>query len=150
MRTTKYFSLLCDECKCSSKTEQMSVVLRYVTVDCSITESCIGFFACEGLDAVSLSKTILDCLRDVKIDYTSGMVEQCYDDASVMRRIHWVFRGGIPGTAGAASAVPLLSGPASTFLKGSALLYHYYDLIKTIHCNLINNVMLNRRQLNCR
>ena len=54
----------------------------------SITESCIGFYACEGLAAVSLSKTILDCLRDIKIDFRSGMVGQCYDDASVMRRIH--------------------------------------------------------------
>ena len=42
VRTTKYFSPLCDECKGSSKTEQMSVVLRYVTEYCSITESCIG------------------------------------------------------------------------------------------------------------
>ena len=49
-------SLLCDECKGSSKTEQICVVLRYVTVDCSITESCIGFYACEGLDAVSPRK----------------------------------------------------------------------------------------------
>ena len=60
--------------KDNSKTEQMSIVLRYVTEDCSITESFIGFYPCVGLDAASLAKTILDCIRDVRIDFGSGMV----------------------------------------------------------------------------
>ena len=55
--TANYFSLLCDETRDTSKVEQMSLILRYLrplSQSIEIVESFVGFFPCDGLDAVSL------------------------------------------------------------------------------------------------
>ena len=85
--TAKYFSLLCDETRDTSKVEQMSLILRYLrplSQSLEIVESFVGFFPCDGLDAVSLRDTILKVLTDLNIDFKGGMIGQCYDGASVM------------------------------------------------------------------
>lgn len=78
------YSVLVDECKDSSKTEQLSFVLRYVhhgTGD--ICESFLTFVATSCQDAESLSKYILDTLHKHGLDQNK-IVSQGYDGASVM------------------------------------------------------------------
>ena len=65
----------------------MSFILRYLrplSQSLEIVESFVGFFPCDGLDAVSLRDTILKVLTDLNIDFKSEMIGQCYDGASVM------------------------------------------------------------------
>ena len=85
--TAKYFSLLCDETRDTSKVEQMSLILRYLrpfSQSLEIVESFVGFFPCDGLDAVSLRDTILKVLTDLNIDFKDGVIGQCYDGGSVI------------------------------------------------------------------
>ena len=87
VRSSVYFSVLADETKDVSKKEQISIVLRYLYRN-EVRESFMEFKAAHGLDAQSLSQTILNCLQSYGLDTTSCLVGQCYDGASVMSGIH--------------------------------------------------------------
>ena len=59
--TAKYFSLLCDETRDTSKVEQMSLILRYLrplSQSLEIVESFVGFFPCDGFTEGHYSKGI--------------------------------------------------------------------------------------------
>lgn len=77
------FSILVDETKDVRKTEQLSLVVRYYH-EGEIKESFLDFKNAEGLDAKSLSDSILKLLGGYGLDYRSNLVGQGYDGASVM------------------------------------------------------------------
>ena len=78
------YSVLANESKDSSKTEQMAIVIRYVNIkDASIHERILTFVEAHSLDAEGLTKYILDTLKDYHLDLES-IVSQGYDGASVM------------------------------------------------------------------
>ncbi|XP_041464614.1 zinc finger MYM-type protein 1-like [Lytechinus variegatus] len=78
----KYFAVLVDETKDLSKQEQMSFVIRYL-YDEEVHEEFMGFRCADGLDAASLSESILDELKSLGID-VNYLVGQGYDGANVM------------------------------------------------------------------
>ena len=78
----KLFSVLVDETKDLSKSEQMSIVIRYF-FDGEIHEEFLGFRKAEALNAQSLSEYIQEELRMCGIDI-QNLVAQAYDGASVM------------------------------------------------------------------
>lgn len=82
VRDAKYFAVICDETKDISKTEQLSIVLRYC-YDGVIYERFIGFRAAENLDAQSLFLYIKESLACCEIDL-KNCVAQTYDGANVM------------------------------------------------------------------
>lgn len=78
------FSVLVDECKDASKTDQLSFILRYIDISTSqICENLLTFVATTCQDAQSLSKYTVDTLHNHGLD-CSKIVSQGYDGASVM------------------------------------------------------------------
>ena len=57
--TSKYFSLLCDETRDTAKTEQMSLIVRYLRSTDQMIEIVESFV---GLNAAGLRDTIIDAL----------------------------------------------------------------------------------------
>lgn len=82
IKNADHFSLLVDETKDVSKTEQISIVARYLHND-DICESFLGFTSADGLDAQSLLKKIKETLSKCNID-KNICIGQCYDGAAVM------------------------------------------------------------------
>ena len=82
VKDAEYFALLVDETKDVSKTEQLSIVVRYLHND-DIYESFLGFTPADGLDANSLFIKIKETLSSRKID-KNKCIGQCYDGAAVM------------------------------------------------------------------
>ena len=78
----RYFTLIADETKNISKSEQLSVVLRYIH-NCKTYERFISYTKCEKLDAEALFKYIMTTLRELDVDI-NNCISQCYDGASVM------------------------------------------------------------------
>jgi len=93
-----YFSILADETKDISKTEQLSIVLRYF-FDGEIKERFLGFTPLNGLDANSLFLKIKEMLHTCQIDI-NNCVAQTYDGASVMRGhingVQTIFKKEVP------------------------------------------------------
>lgn len=84
VRKTKVFSILADESKDSSKTEQLAICLRYVDIEkASINERFLTFVPAEDLSAKGISTYILDTLQQYQLDL-KFLVSQGYDGASVM------------------------------------------------------------------
>ena len=78
------FSVLADETKDGSKSEQMAIVLRYVDVKkATVHERFLTYVQVSDLDAKSLSDYILTTLRSHHLDLHS-LISQGYDGASVM------------------------------------------------------------------
>ena len=71
-----------DETKAVSKTEQISIVIRYYHGG-SFEESFLKFFPVDKLDAERLTNTILSCSEKFSVDYKLNLVGQGYDGASV-------------------------------------------------------------------
>ena len=86
VQDAEMFALMVDESKDLSKTEQVSVVLRYVKNDKAVEEF-LHFTPADGLDAESLFATIKDTLSKCYIDHTA-CIAQCYDGAAVMSGVH--------------------------------------------------------------
>ncbi|XP_011410008.1 PREDICTED: zinc finger MYM-type protein 1-like [Amphimedon queenslandica] len=83
-RNATYFSILADETRDVSKQEQMSFVIRYVSVsNHSIQERFLTFVHATGLDASSLTQYIKDTLALYDLNPLC-IVSQSYDGASVM------------------------------------------------------------------
>ena len=76
------FAVICDETKDISKTEQVSVVLRYY-LDGTVYERFIGFHAAQDLNANSLFSYIKNLLQRCSVDI-KRCVAQTYDGANVM------------------------------------------------------------------
>ena len=74
---------MADETKDVRKSEQLSLVLRYLC-NGKIKESFLQFECAENLDAASLSGKILTVLEKYNLDYRHHLVGQAYDGASVM------------------------------------------------------------------
>ena len=83
LKDSKYFSLLCDECKDIGKDEQLSVCIRYVAGG-TLHEDFYNFIRAEGLDARSVLARLKDVISGMEVDAASHLVAQCYDGASVM------------------------------------------------------------------
>lgn len=77
-----YFALMVDETKDLSKTEQLSIIVRYY-LNGMLYERFLGFEAADKLDASSLLQFIKKRLSECEIDI-SCCVAQTYDGASVM------------------------------------------------------------------
>ena len=78
------FSLLADESKDLSNTEQLTVVLRYVDISHgSIHEHFLTFVPAKNFNAESLSIYLLDTLGEYSLD-PKQIVSQGYDGAAVM------------------------------------------------------------------
>ena len=78
----QYFTLIADETKDISKSEQLSVVLRYIH-DCKTYERFLSYTKCEELNAEALFSYIMSTLKELDVDI-NNCVSQCYDGASVM------------------------------------------------------------------
>ena len=80
-----YFSVMADETKDVSKTEQLSIALRYVDSKAVIHEHLLTFVEATCLTAESLATYIVTTLSEYQLDIGS-IVSQGYDGASVMSR----------------------------------------------------------------
>ena len=84
VRKAGVYSVLADETKDCSKQEQLAIVIRYVDEETAVQhEHFITYVQATSLNAQSLSKYILDTLRNNGLDPTA-IVSQAYDGASVM------------------------------------------------------------------
>ena len=83
IKEAKMFTLLVDETKYVSKTEQLSIVIRFVDTVGSIHEHFLTFIDTASLTAEGLTKHIFDTLEHYRLD-PQWIVAQCYDGASVM------------------------------------------------------------------
>ena len=78
------YSILADETKDCSKREQLAIVLRYVdTESATVFERFLTYIEATSLNAESLSKYILDTLKEHGLD-PQNIISQGYDGASVM------------------------------------------------------------------
>ena len=79
------FSVLADETKDCSKSEQMAIVLRYVDIkEAAVHERFLTYVEVSDHDAKSLSEYILTTLRSHHLDLHYLIISQGYDGASVM------------------------------------------------------------------
>lgn len=82
IREAECFALMVDETKDVSKSEQLSIVVRYIKGE-QVREEFLHFRRTEGLDADSLLSTSKQTLSQCNID-PHMCVGQCYDGAAVM------------------------------------------------------------------
>ncbi|KAL1447276.1 hypothetical protein MTO96_028594 [Rhipicephalus appendiculatus] len=98
MKSSQCFALIVDETKDLSKTEQLSVVVRYY-VNGAVFERFLGFRNAEQLDAKSLLRYVKETLNRCGID-PQLCIAQTYDGASVMsgtsRGVQALFRQEVP------------------------------------------------------
>ena len=83
VRDAEYFSIIVDETKDISKTEMISLILRYYSCQNGIQEAFLEYRPAVGLTADSLSKIILKFIQDCGLDL-NNLVGQGYDGAAVM------------------------------------------------------------------
>ena len=82
VQSAHFYTIMADETKDISKSEQLSLVLRYLYN--GIThERFISFTKCDELNCEAIFSYIMTGLRDIDVDI-SNCVSQCYDGASVM------------------------------------------------------------------
>ncbi|KAK0153219.1 Zinc finger MYM-type protein 1 [Merluccius polli] len=80
-------SIMADETKDVSKSEQISFTLRYY-YNGAIKESFLHFESAERLDAASLTGKIVYLLESYSLNYKNNLVGQAYDGAAVMSGKH--------------------------------------------------------------
>ena len=83
IKKASVFSLLVDETKDASESEQLAIVFRYVDESASIHKRFLTFVPAETLNAEGLSNLIIKTLKEYHID-PMLMVSQRYDGAAVM------------------------------------------------------------------
>jgi hypothetical protein len=82
VQSAHFYTMMGDETKDISKSEQLSLVLRYLYN--GIThERFISFTKCDNLNSDAIFSYIMTGLRDIDVDIRNS-VSQCYDGASVM------------------------------------------------------------------
>ncbi|KAF0747851.1 zinc finger MYM-type protein 1-like, partial [Aphis craccivora] len=98
LQSCNYFALIVDETKDKSKTEQLSVVVRYY-IQGSIHERFMGFKPAKQLNASSLLNYIKEILQKCSVDLQK-CVAQTYDGAAVMsgrlNGVQKLFRDEVP------------------------------------------------------
>ncbi|KAH6932167.1 hypothetical protein HPB50_003306 [Hyalomma asiaticum] len=98
MKSSQCFALIVDETKDLSKTEQLSVVVRYY-LNGAVFERFLGFRNAEQLDAKSLLSYVKETLNRCGID-SQLCIAQTYDGAGVMsgtsRGVQALFRQEVP------------------------------------------------------
>ena len=86
-QSSKWFSILADECTDVATHEQMSILcIRFVDEESSepiIREEFLGFVKLDRADAVSISEAIIGFLKENNLDM-NNLRGQGYDGASVM------------------------------------------------------------------
>ena len=82
VQSAQFYTLMADETKDVSKSEQLSMVLRYL-YNGSTYERFISFTKCDELNSEAIFSYIMAGLREMDIDITN-CVSQCYDGVSVM------------------------------------------------------------------
>lgn len=82
VQKSKYFSVLADEIKDISKTEQLSVMVRYYYSN-TVNERFLGYVSCSELNAKALFEFIKKTLAACGINI-QNCIAQTYDGASVM------------------------------------------------------------------
>jgi hypothetical protein len=82
LHIAQYYTIIADETKDVSKTEQLSLVLRYV-LNGNTHERFISFTKCEELNATAIFTYIMRALQEIGV-HISNCVSQCYDGAAVM------------------------------------------------------------------
>jgi hypothetical protein len=87
-RVQGYYSIICDESRDLSRTEQLSVCVRYLdTSKVEPVEDFLCFVPLQELDAQSLAEQILTVLSDRNLPH-DRCIAQCFDGASVMSGKH--------------------------------------------------------------
>ena len=85
IRDAGVYSILAHESKDCSKTEQLAIIIRYVSVkDGTVHERFLTFVEASSLDAKSLTEYILTTLRNQNLD-VEALVSQGYDGRGVAR-----------------------------------------------------------------
>ena len=82
LQSAQLYTVMADETKDVSKSEQLSLVLRYLH-NGSTYERFVSFTKCNELDSEAIYSYIMAGLREMDID-VNDCVSQCYDGASVM------------------------------------------------------------------
>ena len=85
-QSSKWLSILADECTDVATHEQMSICIRFVDEESSepiIREEFLGFVKLDRADAVSISEAIIGFLKENNLDM-NNLRGQGYDGASVM------------------------------------------------------------------
>ena len=84
LQSAQLYTVIADETKDVSKSEQLSLVLRYL-YNGSTHERFISFTKCNELNSEAVFSYIMAGLREMDVDVdVSNCVSQCYDGASVM------------------------------------------------------------------
>ena len=84
VKESRVFSILEDEARDCSNTEQMSFVIRYVDKSCQIREELIQFLECEfGTSGQELYLKIVNVIRNLGLE-TSNLRGQGHDGAGNM------------------------------------------------------------------
>ncbi|XP_066982800.1 zinc finger MYM-type protein 1-like [Macrobrachium rosenbergii] len=86
-KEAKFFSIIVDETKDVSKTEQLSLIIRYCYKE-NLYESFLDFKAAFQLDANALTHEILNVLKRHEIYFKANLVGQGFDGVSVMSGRH--------------------------------------------------------------
>ena len=80
--SAKYFTILADETTDISKTEQMSICIRYVYAD-HVYEDFLDFVPVIDMTGAGLAEVLLNYMKEVNLD-TAYLVGQGYDGAAAM------------------------------------------------------------------
>jgi len=83
VKTRKYFSLIIDSTPDISKTDQLTIALRYVMLDGTPVERFIGFLPSVGHKGKDMTKAVIEKLSNMNIDIKNCR-GQAYDNASNM------------------------------------------------------------------
>ena len=90
MREAKYFAIMCDSTPDMSHTDQMTLIVKYVTIKngaAQVKESFLTFFPLSGKTAAEISQSLLDELELNNLDVMMCR-KQGYDNASTISGIH--------------------------------------------------------------
>ena len=79
----KYWSIMADETQDCSKSEQLSICIRYVNTKGEVCEDFAGFIQLEKMDAQTLANRLLSTVEGWGLNMFD-LIAQGYDDASVM------------------------------------------------------------------
>ena len=84
IKENQFFSILADEASDCSNQEQLSLVIRYVDIDCVIREEFLGFLHCGlGLPGKALAETVLGGLINLGLNIRNCR-GQGYDGAAAV------------------------------------------------------------------
>ena len=83
IRNSPFLSVMVDETTDKSNVEQLTLVIRWVSNDLSVSEEFLGMYSLSAADAKSIVSVLLDALLRFQIPL-SKVRGQCYDGCSTM------------------------------------------------------------------